>query len=60
MDRRPTMGTHPQFSKLHIFNGLGAKGYLLAPKLAAEMTSYLLDQSPLDPEVSLKRYKFFS
>lgn len=60
MDRRPTMGTHPQFPKLHIFNGLGAKGYLLAPRLAAEMAEYLLDGKALDPEVSLKRYKFFS
>lgn len=55
LDRRPIMGTHPTFSGLHIFNGLGAKGYLLAPLLSKEMTDYLLNGKVLDREVSLSR-----
>lgn len=56
MDRRPVLGAHPVFSKVHIFNGLGAKGYLLAPKMAEEMTAHLLDGVQLPREYSLTRY----
>jgi glycine/D-amino acid oxidase-like deaminating enzyme len=55
-DRRPILGTHPQFSKLAIFNGLGAKGYLIAPLLAKEFTDYLFESKSLDKEVELTRY----
>lgn len=54
-DRRPFMGRHPQFEKLAIFNGLGAKGYMMAPLLSLEMTNYLLKQTPLDKECKLER-----
>ena len=38
MDRRPIIDTHPDHPRIKIFNGLGAKGYLLAPLLAKEFT----------------------
>lgn len=54
-DRRPFMGKHAEFNKLYIFNGLGTKGYLMAPLLAKEMTDFILHQKPLHPETTLDR-----
>jgi glycine oxidase len=56
-DRRPIMGQHPDFKRLYIFNGLGTKGYMIAPLLAAEFTAHLIEETELDPEVNLKRFK---
>ena len=56
LDRRPIMGQHPDLSKLFIFNGLGTKGYLMAPTLAKDMCALLLEGKELEREVSLKRF----
>jgi glycine oxidase len=55
-DRRPIMGTHPAYTKVHIFNGLGAKGYMMAPLLAEELLEHIVHGKPLDREVDLKRF----
>lgn len=55
-DRRPLIGTHPDFSNYHIFNGLGAKGYMLCPLLSKEFVSYLSGETSLDKEVNIMRY----
>jgi glycine/D-amino acid oxidase-like deaminating enzyme len=57
LDRRPFLGRHPIHSSLVLFNGLGTKGYLMAPLLAAELAAYLFDASRLDKEVDIQRYK---
>lgn len=57
LDRRPLIGTHPVYSKLKIFNGLGAKGYMMAPLLSQEFVTYLTKNSILDKEVDIERYK---
>ncbi len=56
-DRRPLLGTHPEFDKLKIFNGLGTKGYMMAPLLSQEFVAYLKNGSPLDAEVDILRYE---
>jgi len=56
LDRRPIMGQHPEHRKLFIFNGLGTKGYLMAPTLAKDMCAFLLEGKELEKEVSLKRF----
>ncbi len=56
LDRRPIMGRHPEFSKLLIFNGLGTKGYMMAPTLSREFAAYLIDGEPLTKEVSIDRF----
>lgn len=56
IDRRPICGKHPKFDKLFIFNGLGAKGYLITPKLMMEFVEFLLDGKELNKEVSIDRY----
>lgn len=55
-DRRPVMGKHPKIPGLYIYNGLGAKGYLLAPLLGKEMIEFILDAKPLHEEQDLRRY----
>ena len=55
VDRRPFIGKHPEFDKLFVLNGLGAKGYLLAPLLSAELCSWLDGKGELNPEVVLDR-----
>ncbi|MCH2223138.1 MAG: FAD-binding oxidoreductase [Crocinitomicaceae bacterium] len=55
-DRRPLIGTHPEHPNYHIFNGLGTKGYMLAPLLSLEFTNFLLDGKQLDAEVSITRF----
>ncbi|MFA7275018.1 MAG: FAD-dependent oxidoreductase [Crocinitomicaceae bacterium] len=55
-DRRPIMGEHPEIQDFYIFNGLGAKGYLLAPLLGKEMIEFILDKKPLHEEQDLRRY----
>ena len=56
-DRRGMMGQHPERENLYIFNGLGTKGYLIAPLLSQEFVDYLVDGNPLNPEVDIERFR---
>ncbi len=56
LDRRPVLGQHKIHKKLFIFNGLGAKGYLMAPTLAREMAEYILGEGTISKEVSINRF----
>lgn len=56
MDRRPIIGTHHESVNYHIFNGLGAKGFMSAPLLSKEFAEYLCNQGALSSEVDLHRY----
>jgi len=55
-DRRPIIGKHPIFKNLLLFNGLGTKGYLMAPLLAKEFVDYLDFDKELDKEVRIERF----
>ena len=56
LDRRPILGQHPEFSKLFIFNGLGTKGYMMAPTLSREFASYLIEGITISKEISSERF----
>ena len=56
LDRRPLLGRHPIHPSLVIFNGLGTKGYLMAPLLAKELVDSLFNQGELDKEIQIQRY----
>lgn len=56
IDRRPFIGTHPEHNKYHVFNALGAKGYMLAPLLSEEFVDFLLEGKKLDREVDIARF----
>lgn len=55
-DRRPFIGTHPEYRNVHIFNGLGTKGVSLAPYFVKQFKKYLLESEKLDKEVNIERY----
>lgn len=56
-DRKPIIGTHPQFNNLHVINGLGTRGVMIAPSMALQLFQNIINQKPLDPEADLKRFK---
>lgn len=55
-DRRPMVGKHPVFDHLYIFNGLGAKGYMLAPSLSLTLCSTLIHQTALLADLNPNRF----
>lgn len=55
-DRRPLVGMHPRFPQVGIFNGMGSKGCSLAPWAAQQFVHHLLEATPLQPEIDIKRY----
>ena len=56
LDRRPILGKHADYSKLFIFNGLGTKGYLMAPTLSSELAACLITAKPISKEISAERF----
>lgn len=55
-DRRPLIGEHPTKKGVYIFNGMGTKGYMIAPYFAAHFCAHLFDQTPLNEEVDIQRF----
>jgi glycine oxidase len=55
-DKHPVAGRHPEFSRLGVVNGLGAKGVLYAPMLARQWVNHLTEGVPFDPAVAIERF----
>ena len=55
-DRRPVVGNHPVHPQLYIFNGLGAKGALLAPSFSEGLILQLLKNKEGESESDSKRF----
>ncbi len=53
-DRRPNLGRTAAHAA--VFNGLGARGVMLAPWCATHLAEHLFDGRPLDAEVDLGRF----
>jgi len=56
IDRRPLIGEHPTHKGLYIFNGLGAKGYMIAPHFAIEFVDFLNGKTEIDKEANIQRF----
>ncbi len=56
MDRKPILGTHPNYKNIHVFNGLGSKGVQFAPFYANRLTQYLMDGESIEKEINLDRF----
>ncbi len=54
--RKPVLGTHPEDPRFAILNGLGSKGVLYGPALAAMLADHLLRGEAIDPEVDVRRF----
>jgi glycine oxidase len=55
-DRKPLLGTHQLHKNLHILNGLGTRGVMLAPAMALDLYNYIENNKPLDKTIDIKRY----
>jgi len=56
-DRKPLIGTHPELPAVHIFNGMGSKGVLMAPWLADHFSEVLTGNAVLLPEADINRFR---
>lgn len=54
-DRRPLVGTHPDYTNLYILNGLGTRGVMLGPFLAKQLYDFIENKIPLDREIDINR-----
>ncbi len=55
-DRRPVVGTHSKHKNVHILNGFGSRGVMLAPKLGHTLVKHILEKEPIDTEISIQRF----
>lgn len=56
-DRRPLIGTHKSFDRVHILNGLGTRGVMLGPAMAKALYDSIENDVPLDAIVNINRFK---
>lgn len=55
-DRRPVLGKSHLHNHIYLFNGLGTKGYMMAPLLAKEMTDLIIDGKEPPMEYNSMRF----
>ncbi len=54
-DHRPLLGNLNESPNLVFFNGLGSRGFLMAPLLSEILFNYLEKETPLPKEIDIKR-----
>ena len=54
-DHRPLLGNFEENKNLVFFNGLGSRGFLMAPLLSEILYNYLENEVPLSNEIDIKR-----
>ncbi|VXB06244.1 FAD-dependent oxidoreductase [Flavobacterium sp. 9AF] len=54
-DRRPLVGTHYKHKNIHVLNGLGTRGVMLAPFLANQLFNHLVLGENLEKEIDIIR-----
>lgn len=55
-DRRPLVGTYLNHNSIHILNGLGTRGVMLAPAMAKALFENIEYQKPLDKTIDIRRF----
>ena len=55
-DRKPLLGTHPEIPSVHILNGLGTRGVMLAPMMAKVLFDHIENKVPLPIEIDIRRF----
>jgi glycine/D-amino acid oxidase-like deaminating enzyme len=57
LERRPFVGFHPLHPAIGILNGMGTKGYSLAPFFARQLTNHLLQGEAIIAEADINRFR---
>lgn len=57
-DRKPLIGTHYLYNNVHLLNGLGTRGVMLAPFMAKELFDAIENDIPIKKENNLNRFPF--
>ncbi len=62
VDRKPLVGTHPENKMLHIFNGLGSRGVMIAPWASNLLYDQIENGIVLPNEMDIARFikKYFN
>lgn len=55
-DRKAVLGTHREHPQLHILNGLGTRGVMLAPYMATLLFDHIENQTAIPPELDFQRF----
>lgn len=55
-DRKPLLGTHSQYQNIHILNGLGTRGVMLAPYMARKLFENIEFGKPIEREINIARF----
>lgn len=56
IDRRPLVGTHHEHKKLHVLNGLGTRGVMIAPYVAEKLFESIEKCKEIDSEMNITRF----
>lgn len=56
-DRKPLVGTHELYKRVHLLNGLGTRGVMLGPPMAKILFDSIENDIPVDKTVSFLRFK---
>lgn len=56
-DRKPLLGTHNKYSNLHVLNGLGTRGVMLAPYAAKKLFDHIESGKPIEREYDKARFE---
>lgn len=57
LERRPFVGFHPSQPAVGILNGMGTKGYSLAPYFANQLVNHLCFGEKIVPEADINRFR---
>lgn len=56
IDRKPLVGVHQQLKNMFVLNGLGTRGVMIAPSVAADLFDFIENSIPLDKEIDIARF----
>ncbi|GAA4298194.1 NAD(P)/FAD-dependent oxidoreductase [Aestuariibaculum suncheonense] len=56
-DRRPLVGQHAEYKNMYVLNGLGTRGVMIGPYVAAQLYNFIENQMPLEAEIDIKRFQ---
>lgn len=57
VDRRPLIGTHPVHNNMHLLNGMGSRGVLIAPSISKWLYNHIRLGDALPLEVDINRFE---